>query len=387
MMSLRSTIDPTMTMNRYFATVARGLEELALQELSELGAKDAEIGFCGVSFQGDRELLYRVNLWARLPFRILVKLGDFPSGDDRELYQSVQAIDWSQYLDPRLTMAVTVTGKNDTLNHSHLTAVQIKRAITNQQMANFGDRSNVDTDAPDIRINVHIDDDTCTVSLDSSGNSLHRRGYRAAVGNAPLKESLAAALVKLSGWTPDLAFYDPLCGSGTLPLEAAMQAVNLAPGLFRESFGFERWLDFDRALFDKLLQEAEGAERKDLALKISGSDRDEDVLRQAQSNAHRSGIDRYVDLQVAELAEVEAPAATGILLCNPPYGERLGRDRDLGAFYKLLGDVLKQRFKGWNAYVLSGNKELAKSIGLRSAQRIPVYNGNILCQLMKYEMY
>ncbi len=374
-------------MSEYFATVARGLEELAVQELTELGAQNVAPGFCGVSFQGDRELLYRVNLWARLPFRILMKLGEFPSLDANELADSIQRIEWAQYLTPDLTMAVTVTGKNEQLNHSHFTAVQVKRAITNQQTKQFGDRSNVDIDEPDVRINVHIDKDICTVSLDSSGSSLHRRGYRQAVGDAPLKESLAAALMKMSGWTPDLAFVDPLCGSGTLPLEAAMQSLNIAPGIFRESFGFERWLDFDRALFDRLMKEAEAGEKKDVDVTIVGSDRSYDIIQQAKSNAQKSGVDRYIQFAQLELAEVEAPSDSGILLCNPPYGERLGRDEDLGAFYKLLGDILKNRFKGWTAYVLSGNKELAKSIGLRSAQRFPVYNGTLACQLMKYEMY
>jgi putative N6-adenine-specific DNA methylase len=374
-------------MSEYFATVARGLEELAVQELTELGAQDVAPGFCGVSFQGDRELLYRVNLWARLPFRVLMKLGEFPSLDANELIESIQQIEWAKYLNPDLTMAVTVTGKNEQLNHSHFTAVQVKRAITNQQTKEFGDRSNVDIDEPDVRINVHIDKDICTVSLDSSGNSLHRRGYRSAVGDAPLKESLAAALMKMSGWTPDMAFVDPLCGSGTLPLEATMQALNIAPGIFRDQFGFERWLDFDRDLFDKLLKDAETGEKKDLELTIIGSDRSFEVIQQAKSNAQKSGVERYIQFAQLELAEVEAPSDSGILLCNPPYGERLGRDEDLGAFYKLLGDILKNRFKGWTAYVLSGNKELAKSIGLRSAQRFPVYNGTLACQLMKYEMY
>lgn len=374
-------------MSEYFATVARGLEELAAQELTELGAQDVAQGFCGVSFQGDRELLYRVNLWARLPFRVLIKLGEFPSLDANELIESIQQIEWAKYLNPDLTMAVTVTGKNEQLNHSHFTAVQVKRAITNQQTKEFGSRSNVDIDEPDVRINVHIDKDICTVSLDSSGNSLHRRGYRSAVGDAPLKESLAAALMKMSGWTPDLAFVDPLCGSGTLPLEAAMQALNIAPGIFRDQFGFERWLDFDRALFEQLLKDAETGEKKDLELTIIGSDRSFEVIQQAKSNAQKSGVERYIQFAQLELAEVEAPSDSGILLCNPPYGERLGRDEDLGAFYKLLGDILKNRFKGWTAYVLSGNKELAKSIGLRSAQRFPVYNGTLACQLMKYEMY
>ncbi|PSB58252.1 THUMP domain-containing class I SAM-dependent RNA methyltransferase [Chamaesiphon polymorphus] len=374
-------------MSEYFATVARGLEELAATELTELGAQAVTQGFCGVAFEGDRELLYRVNLWARLPFRILVKLGEFPCADDIELYDGIQQIDWGEYLTPELTLAVTVTGKNEQLNHSHFTAIQVKRAITKQQTEKFGARSNVDIADPNVRINVHIEKDTCTVNLDSSGGSLHRRGYRSAVGDAPLKESLAAALMKMSGWTPDLAFVDPLCGSGTLPLEAAMQALNIAPGIFRDRFGFESWLDFDAELFDRLLKSAEAGEKQDLQATIIGSDRNHDIIEQARSNARSSGVERYVNFLQRELADVEAPSDRGILLCNPPYGERLGRDEDLGAFYRLLGDVLKNRFKGWTAFVLSGNKELAKSIGLRSAQRTTVYNGTIACQLMKYELY
>ncbi|NJR31779.1 MAG: RNA methyltransferase [Chamaesiphon sp. CSU_1_12] len=374
-------------MSEYFATVARGLEELAATELTELGAQAVAQGFCGVAFEGDRELLYRVNLWARLPFRILVKLGEFPCADDIELYDGIQQIDWGEYLTPELTLAVTVTGKNEQLNHSHFTAIQVKRAITKQQTEKFGARSNVDIAEPNVRINVHIEKDTCTVNLDSSGGSLHRRGYRSAVGDAPLKESLAAALMKMSGWTPDLAFVDPLCGSGTLPLEAAMQALNIAPGIFRDRFGFESWLDFDEKLFDRLLKAAEAGEQQDLQATIIGSDRNRDIIEQARANARSSGVERYVNFLQRELADVEAPSDRGILLCNPPYGERLGRDEDLGAFYRLLGDVLKNRFKGWTAFVLSGNKELAKSIGLRSAQRTTVYNGTIACQLMKYELY
>jgi putative N6-adenine-specific DNA methylase len=367
-------------LSEYFATVARGLEELAARELTELGAQDVAQGFCGVAFQGDLELLYRVNLWARLPFRILVKLGEFPCIDDRELYDGIQQIDWGRYLTPDLTLAVTVTGKNQQLNHSHYTAIQVKRAITQQQTQQFGSRSNVDPVEPDLRIVAHIEKDVCIVSLDSSGGSLHRRGYRSAVGDAPLKESLAAALLKMSGWTPDLAFVDPLCGSGTLPL-------NIAPGIFRERFGFEGWLDFNAELFDRTIESAQAGEKQDLQATIIGSDRNGDVIEQARSNARSSGVEPYIQFARKELADVEAPCDRGILLCNPPYGERLGSDEDLGAFYKLLGDILKNRFKGWTAFVLSGNKQLAKSIGLRSAQRTTVYNGTLPCQLMKYELY
>ena len=374
-------------MNQCFATVARGLEALATQELEQLGANAVEPGFCGVAFEGDRALLYRANLWARLPFRILVKLHEFPCRDAEDLYRGIQTIDWSQYLTPDQTLAVSATGKHEQLNHTHFTALQVKNAIVDQQQEAFGDRSNVETQAPDVRINVHVDRGHCTVSLDSSGDSLHRRGYRPAMGAAPLKESLAAALIQLSGWQPEQMFYDPLCGSGTLPLEASLKALNIAPGLFRDRFGFETWLDFDPDLLEQLIQEAEASQRDRLPAPIWGSDHSEEVIQQAISNAQHCGVLDHIWFSPMELSDVVAPADNGVLFCNPPYGERLGRDSDLGAFYKLLGDVLKQRFNGWTAFVLSGNKELSQSIGLKSSQRIAVYNGTLPCQLMKYELY
>jgi putative N6-adenine-specific DNA methylase len=374
-------------MAEYFATVARGLEAIAADELIELGAEKVEPGFCGVSFSGDRTLLYRVNLWARLPFRILLQLGTFPCEDANDLYAGAKAIGWDTYLSPDRTLAVDATGKNEQLNHTHFTSLQVKNAIVDQQQKQYGQRSNVDVQNPDLRINVHIGNEACTISLDSSGDSLHRRGYRPAVGAAPLKESLASALIRLTGWQPTQAFYDPLCGSGTLPLEACLTALKVAPGLFREKFGFETWQDFDSDVLDQLILEAEKVQLDTLQAPIWGSDRNPEVIDQAIANSKRSGVDQQIWLNTIDLADVVAPATSGILICNPPYGERLGRDQDLGVFYKLLGDVFKQRFKGWTAYVLSGNKELALAIGLKSSQRIPILNGTLPCQLMKYELY
>ncbi len=374
-------------MGQYFATVARGLETLAAEELADLGAKAVQPGFCGVEFTGDRALLYQVNLWARLPFRILVQLGQFPCQDADDLYDGIGAIDWQPYLTPDYTLAVTATGKTRQLNHTHFTALQVKNAIVDQQRDRYGQRSDIDTREPDVQVNVHLHRDRATVSLDSSGSSLHRRGYRPAMGKAPLKESLAAALVRLSGWQPEQAFCDPLCGSGTLPLEAAMMGLNRAPGLFRDRFGFETWPDFDASLWATLRQQAEQAGQTELPAPIVGCDRDRDVIHQARINAHNSQVAPHITFREMDLAAVEAPAASGILICNPPYGERLGERSELGAFYKLLGNVLKQRFKGWTAFVLSGNKELAQAIGLKSSQRIPVTNGALPCQFMRYELY
>jgi putative N6-adenine-specific DNA methylase len=374
-------------MDKYFATVARGLEALAAQELETLGAKAVNPGFCGVEFEGDRALLYHVNLWARLPFRVLVTLGKFPCVTAEDLYAGIQGLDWSTHLTPDHTLAVNATGKTRDLNHSHFTALQVKNAIVDQQRTRAGARSDIDTQTPDVRVNVHLYRDQATVSLDSSGSSLHRRGYRPAVGTAPLKESLAAALIALSGWQPDQAFCDPMCGSGTLPLEASLIALNHAPGLQRDRFGFETWPGFDRASWQQLQQAAAAAQIDGLDAAIVGCDRNLDVIDQARSNAERCGLGASLEFHSRDLADVEAPAASGVVLCNPPYGKRLGQGDDLAALYKLLGDVLKQRFKGWTAYILSGNKELARAIGLKSAQRWPIYNGTLPCQLMKYELY
>lgn len=372
---------------QYFATVARGLEPLAAQELEALGARAIAPGFCGVAFEGDRALLYRVNLWARLPFRILQQLQTFACESADDLYRGIQAIPWPQYLDPSCTLAVNATGKTEQLNHSHFTALQVKNAIVDQQQQQLGERSDVDVQEPDVSINVHLHKGICTVSLDSSGGSLHRRGYRPAMGAAPLKESLAAALIQLSGWQPEQAFFDPLCGSGTLPLEASLVALKIAPGLFRDRFGFETWPDFDGPLLEQLIAEAEAQQRQQLPAPIGGSDGDFGIVEQARANARQCGVSQQVQFSLKDLAAVEAPRDSGVLICNPPYGERLGNPEELGAFYRLLGDVLKQQFKGWTAFILSGNKELARAIRLKSAQRIPINNGGLACQLMKYELY
>jgi putative N6-adenine-specific DNA methylase len=374
-------------MNQYFATVARGLETIAAQELERLGAEDVKPDFTGVYFAGDRTLLYRVNLWSRTIFRVLVPIAEFRCYNSDMLYREVQKIPWDEYLDADNTLAVNCTGGNEKLNHTHYTALQVKNAIADQQRHQFNKRSNVDVNNPDLLINIHIHQDRAILSLDSSGGSLHRRGYRPAVGMAPLKETLAAALLEMAEWTPDLPFLDPMCGSGTLPLEASLKALNIAPGLFREKFGFMSWRDFDEPLWDKLWEEAENSELPELKQVVAGCDRDADMLAQARTNAQQAGLSGKIKFAQTELSQLEPPTDSGVLICNPPYGERLGDASELGELYKMLGDIFKQRFKGWNAFILTGNKELAKKVGLRTSRRIPVYNGSIPCTLLKYELY
>lgn len=373
-------------MNNYFATVSRGLEEVAARELADIGAEDVRPDFTGVHFKGNKELLYKANLWARTTFRILMPIARIKSYNADELYRNVQKLDWSEYLKPEMTLAVSCTGKNQHLNHTHFTALQIKNAITDWQKARGGDRSSVDVENPDLLINAHIDRKHCILSLDSSGSSLHRRGYRPAVGTAPLKETLAAALLDLAEWTPDLPFLDPMCGSGTLPIEATLKALNIAPGLYRQ-FGFQTWLDYDRQLWQKLVREASDRQKTDLDIPIIGSDRDLNVIRQAFANAESCGLEDWVKFSRQELSKIQAPADRGVLICNPPYGVRLGKEAELGELYRLLGDIFKQRFKGWTAYILTGSMKLSKQVGLRTSKRIKLYNGAIPCTLLKYEIY
>lgn len=373
-------------MNNYYATVAPGLEAIAVRELSALGASSIRPNYAGVSFQGDKALLYRANLWTRTIFRIFVPIAKVKSYNAQELYRSVQNIDWREYLNPSMTLAVNCTGKNQHLNHTHFTALQVKNAIVDWQTQQLGKRSSIDVEHPNVLINAHIDNNRCLLSLDSSGSSLHRRGYRPAMGAAPLKETLAAALLTIAEWTPDLPFVDPMCGSGTLPIEATLKALNIAPGLYRE-FGFQTWLDFDPKLWQKLEQEAEAKQLSTIDVPIIGSDRNGNIIQQAKMNAQSWGLEAYIKFTQQELTQIEAPAAKGVIMCNPPYGKRLGDEAKLGELYQLLGDIFKQRFRGWTAFILTGSKQLSKRVGLRTSSRTKVYNGSIPCTLLKYEMY
>ncbi|MGK7932736.1 MAG: class I SAM-dependent RNA methyltransferase [Microcystaceae cyanobacterium] len=373
--------------NQYFATVAHGLEEIAAQELENLGAKNINIGFTVIHFQGNQKLLYKVNLWSRLLYRILVPIAEVKCGNGEQLYQEVSRINWDTYLHPNQTLAIRATGKNDKLNHSHYTALTIKNAIVDQQTTKFNCRSDINPKQPDILINAHINNNYCTLSLDSSGDSLHRRGYHTAMGVAPLKETLAAAILDLSDWTPSLPFFDPLCGSGTLPIEAGIKALNIAPGLYRKRFSFENWNDFNPSLWQQLKEEAKQQQLRELPNLIWGSDGESDIIKQAQSNLKSCQLEQQVHLFLSQLQEIKPPTSEGILICNPPYGKRLGNTQELGRMYRLLGDVFKQRFKGWTAYILTGNKALAKQVGLRTSRRIPLYNGSIPCTLLQYKLY
>jgi putative N6-adenine-specific DNA methylase len=372
---------------KYFATVARGLEDIAAQELRNLGAVNVNSTFTGIYFEGDQALLYRVNLWSRIIFRVLMPIQEIKCYNSQQLYQNVLKIDWQEYLTPKQTIAVRCTGTNQNLNHTHFTALSVKNAIIDQQRQQTGKRSSVELQNPDLFINAHIQGNKCILSLDSSGESLHRRGYHQAMGLAPLKESLAAALLQIAEYDGNFAFLDPMCGSGTLPIEAALKALNIAPGLLRQRFGFQTWLDFDASLWNQLVTEAKNSQLSRLNAPITGSDRSLEMIKQARSNANSCELQQQINFTQQDLSKIEPTTEKGIIICNPPYGKRLSETEPLYPLYQEIGDVLKQRFKGWTAYVLTGNKELGKRIGLKTSQRIPLYNGSLPCTLLKYELY
>jgi putative N6-adenine-specific DNA methylase len=369
-----------------FAAVPRGAEEIAASELETMGIAGTCAGRGGVAFVADRAGLYRANLWLRSASRVLVQLRVFPCTTPEDLYAGVHAIDWTGLITPTMTLAVDCNLRDSALKHSGFVALKTKDAIVDRIRESCGERPNVDTAAPDVRINIHLLKNVCTVSLDSSGDPLDRRGYRLERNEAPLRETLAAAVVALTGWDGSIPLADPMCGSGTIPIEAALVAGRVAPGLQR-SFGFERWLDFDRRLWRSLIKEAESAIQKIPVGLVTGYDRDNRALKLASRNAAKAGFEGQLHFFHAELDAFQPEGDSGVVIINPPYGKRLGGDDDLRELYCRIGDIFKKRCRGWTGYVLTGNLELAKYIGLKASRRFVLFNGPIECRLLKYEMY
>ena len=376
-----------MKEQHYFATTAKGVEEVLAAELVRLGAPEVSIESGGVRFGGGMEAAYRANLWLRTASRVLMPLAEFACETPEQLYLGARAIDWGSYLTPAMTLAVDCNLRDSTLTHSGFVALKAKDAIVDDLRDRFGSRPNVDTKDPDLRVNVRLFRNRCTLSLDCSGTPLDRRGYRLDRHEAPLKENLAAALVELSGWDGSVPLLDPMCGTGTIAIEAAMKSLRIAPGILRPNFGFQRWLGFDRPLWDRLVEEARQGMLAALPAPVYGSDISHSAIAMAHENARRAGVGELISLGRSEIAELAPPPGPGILIFNPPYGKRLGEAEALKPLYKEIGDVLKQRCKGYTAYLFTGNLELAKSVGLKAARRIVLYNGPIECRLLKYEMY
>jgi 23S rRNA (guanine2445-N2)-methyltransferase / 23S rRNA (guanine2069-N7)-methyltransferase len=378
---------------QFFASCPPGVADLTAAELRACGATNTRELKLGVLFEGTLETAYRACLWSRTASRVLMPLGNFPAATPEELYAGVAAIDWTQHLAPNGTLAIEFGGSSAGIKHTHFGALKTKDAIVDQLRERTGQRPSVELERPNIQLDVRVDRERATLSLDLSGESLHRRAYRARGVAAPLKENLAAAVLLRSGW-PAFAesgeFVDPMCGSGTLVIEAAMMALDIAPGSLRSYFGFVGWRGHDRELWQRLVDEARA--RRDATanrrMVLRGYDSDAAAIRAAIENSERARLRGFVHFERRELDQLvkESDAATGLLATNPPYGERIGDEERLQALYATLGQKLREQFQGWRATVLTGNPPLAKAIGIYSKRSHTLFNGRIECRLLRFEI-
>ncbi len=380
----------------FFATSPKGVEHILAGELRSLGADRIKQGRGGVFFYGDLKMGYKACLWLRTANRVFLVVDTFKTDDTDGLYDGVRNTDWSEHMSPESTLAIDLNASQSFITHTHFGALKVKDAIVDQLREKYDERPSIDTSSPDIRVNVYVARKTVTVSLDLSGMSLHKRGYRSDSGLAPMKENLAAAILIKAGW-PDTAarggsFIDPMCGSGTLPIEAAMIAGKMAPGLLREYFGFIKWKKHQPDVWQELLDEAEEAELeyREKIPPIIGYDRDSSAVKDSFANLERAGLHGLVHFEKKDLTELTPHAKTlkcpGLILVNPPYGERLGEEHGLIQLYSKLGEKLRSRFMGWHAAVFTGNSKLAKKINIKPAQRDNFYNGSIPCELIQYKI-
>jgi putative N6-adenine-specific DNA methylase len=371
----------------FFATSAKGLEEVLAGELRALGVSDVRPGTGGVHFRGSRADGYRACLWLRTANRVLQPLETFACQSAEQLYEGVRNCPWEELLTPEMTLALDANVRDSALTHSRYVALKGKDAIVDRLRDHYGRRPDIDPAAPDLPVNLHLAGNHCTVSLDLAGEGLHRRGYRLERTVAPLRETLAAGLLLLSGWDGTTPFVDPMCGSGTLPIEAALLATNTAPGLAR-SVAFQKWPGFDAHAWQSLRDEAHQL-RRPASAALVGADRDPRALRAADDNASRlpAATASTITWKRTAFAALPPPVPSGVLLFNPPYGERLKGDESLETLHREIGDTLKQRWTGWTAWLLTGNLDAAKRIGLKATRRIPLWNGPLECRLLKYELY
>ena len=372
-------------MERFFATCPRGLELLLADEMRALKAEKVHAVGGGVQFAGDFFLCYRINLASRLASRVLwqVANGSYQSEDD--IYSISYSVPWTVFFDAGRTIRVDVSATKSPLTSLNFATLKIKDAVCDKIRRISNRRPSVDTRAPDIPIQAHLTDRDFTLYLDTTGEPLFKRGQRLATGEAPLRENLAAGILKLAGWTPDVTLLDPMCGSATILLEAAHMALDIAPGLGRH-FAFEKFKNFDGRRWREQLQEAASRQKEKVPLAIYGSDISGDVLRAAHVNLAAVGLGKVVGLKMANVLDISAPAKEGIIVTNPPYGVRLGEEHQLAEFYPKLGDVLKRQFAGWRAYLLSADMRLPKLIRLAASKRTPLFNGALECRLFEYKM-
>jgi putative N6-adenine-specific DNA methylase len=372
-------------MERFFATCPRGLELLLAEELRALKGEKVHAVGGGVQFAGDFFLCYRVNLASRLASRVLwqVAHGSYRSEDD--IYRLSYALPWADFFDAGRTIRVDVSATKSPLTSLNFVTLKIKDAVCDKIRRISNRRPSVDTRVPDIPIQAHLTNRDFSLYLDTTGEPLFKRGQRLATGEAPLRENLAAGILGLAGWTPEVPLLDPMCGSATILLEAAHMALDFAPGLERH-FAFEKFKNFDGRRWREQLQEAASRQKKKVPLAIYGSDISADALRAARVNLAAAGLDKVVSLTRANVLDISPPAKEGIIVTNPPYGVRLGEDEQLADFYPKLGDVLKNRFTGWRAYLLSADMRLPKLIRLAASKRTPLFNGALECRLFEYKL-
>ena len=375
---------------RFFATSAKGVEPILAKELKELGIANLETVSGGVYFEGSMKALYRANLWLRTANRVLMPLAEFPCHTPQILYQNAREIRWNERISARQTLAVDCNCRDSAITHARYAALKIKDAIVDQIRDTTGSRPNVDTQNPDIRVNAHIANDICNLSLDASGDGLHVRGYRRQTTEAPIRETLAAAIVELVDWNAEGFFIDPMCGSGAILIEAALKAFNYAPGLLRvgnRSFGFQRWREFNQVHWDEIVNEARSQIREKIPGRLLGYDLSRTAVSIAKTNADAAGLTNRIRLSRGDVLNLSPSGHTGVIACNLPFGERSGDVEELAPLYKGVGDILKQRCTGYKAYLFTGNLKLAKSVGLRPSRRFALYNGAIECRLLEYELY
>jgi putative N6-adenine-specific DNA methylase len=374
------------TTSRYFAQVADDIKPLAEEELISLGAGEMDPVYRGIFFTADQSTMFRVNYHSRLVNRILAPLISFHCPTDQVLHRRTSDLPWEEFLDPGKTFAVFTSVSGSNIGHSQFAALRVKDAVVDRFRRLTGNRPSIDTRDPDLWIHLYLHNDRATISVDTSGGSLHRRGYRGQTVEAPMIETLAAAVINMTGWDGSTPLYDPMCGSGTLLCEAYLKATRAPAGLLRKRFGFERLPDFDRAVWAQVRRE--GMEQV-LPLPegmIAGSDRSFEALEAARSNCAQLDPNKSIVLRQADLFSLEGIEGATIV-SNPPYGIRMGRGEDLGEFYRKLGDFLKHRCKGSTAYLFFGDPAHLKQIGLRPSRRIPLSNGGLEGRLARFELY
>lgn len=378
-------------MEKEFKMVAKtfkGLEEVLVRELVELGANNVQIERRAVSFTGDKRLLYTANMCLRTASRVLVPIATFRAKDADAVYEQAKQIDWSRYMTLKTGFAIDATVYSDTFRHSQYVTYRVKDAIADYWMEREQKRPSVKLTDPDLSLNVHISAETVTISLDSSGDSLHKRGYRVANTEAPINEALAAGMLLLAGWHGQGDFYDPMCGSGTLLIEAALIARNIAPGIYRKGFAFEKWADFDRDLFEDIYND--DSRERPFTHKIYGSDAGYYAVQTALKNIQSASLQRDIEvrqIRIEELRLADRDTNGALVMMNPPYGERLSQDKDVLRLYQDMGTALKHQFSGATAWIISSNEDALKCIGLKPSKRIHLINGELECLFNQYELF